>query len=126
MVTSDVAVSDFYCNQALTGRVEIQPVAETERVLAFHTNPSYPVHIVVIPKEHVPSLTDLGSTGTDLLTEVISVVRKVAAMVETEYGSCSVTTNLGLYQESKHQHWHVVYRGESKSAILDMYGHHDR
>ncbi|MEE1789279.1 HIT domain-containing protein [Streptomyces sp. BE308] len=30
-------------------------------ILAFHhTTPSYPVHIVVIPKGHVPSLTDLG------------------------------------------------------------------
>ncbi|MET9470320.1 HIT domain-containing protein [Streptomyces sp. NPDC006544] len=120
-------VSDFYCNQALSGRVEIQPVVETERVLAFHhTNPSYPVHIVVIPKEHVPSLTDLGDADLGLVHEVVEVVREVAAMVEKEHGSCSVNTNLGLYQESKHMHWHVYYRGESAREILGMYGHHDR
>lgn len=124
---TEAPVSDFYCNQALSGRVEIQPVVETERVLAFHhTNPSYPVHIVVIPKEHVPSLTDLGDADPGLLHEVFAVVQQVAAMVEKEHGSCSVVTNLGLYQESRHLHFHVIQRGESDSEILDMYGHHDR
>ncbi|MER6031865.1 HIT domain-containing protein [Streptomyces sp. NPDC001851] len=102
-------------------------MTETARVLAFHhTNPAYPVHIVVVPKEHVPSLTDLGDADESLLPEVVDVVREVAAGVTNEHGSCSVITNLGLYQESKHMHWHVVYRGESKEQILGTYGHHDR
>ena len=47
-------ISDFYCHQALAGLVEIEPVMETDRVLAFHhTKPSHPVHIVVVPKEHM-------------------------------------------------------------------------
>ncbi|MEE1737006.1 HIT domain-containing protein [Streptomyces sp. BE147] len=120
-------VSDFYCNQALSGRAVVKKVAETERALAFHhTNPSYPVHIVVIPKEHVPSLTDLGDADEGLLLAVLGLVRDVAGAVEREHGSCKVTTNLGLYQESKHLHWHVVYRGESQEKILDTYGHGDR
>ncbi|KJY23699.1 HIT domain-containing protein [Streptomyces katrae] len=125
-MSTNATVSDFYCHQALTGQVETRPVMETERVLAFHhTNPSYPVHIVVIPKEHVPSLTDLGSAGPDLLAEVVGVVRDVAALVEAERGACSVVTNLGLYQESKHMHWHVLWRGESETEIRSTYGHHD-
>ncbi|WFB11363.1 HIT domain-containing protein [Streptomyces sp. LX-29] len=120
------AVSDFYCNQALSGLAPIEKVAETDHALAFHhTNPSYPVHIVVIPKEHVPSLTDLGNADESLIHEVVSLVREVAAGVEKEHGSCSITTNLGLYQESKHMHWHVVYRGEGAEQILATYGHHD-
>ncbi|MFD7873647.1 HIT domain-containing protein [Streptomyces sp. NPDC059766] len=125
-MTGTLTVSDFYCHQALAGTVPIKKVTETDRVLAFHhTNPSYPVHIVVIPKEHVPSLSDLGSADEDLLHDVVAVVREVAAEVEKEHGSCSVTTNLGLYQESKHMHWHVTYRGESEAEIRGMYGHHD-
>ncbi|MFJ3182477.1 HIT domain-containing protein [Streptomyces sp. NPDC086796] len=126
MTGTATAVSDFYCHQALAGTIPIETVAETDRVLAFHhTNPSYPVHVVVIPKEHVPSLTDLGNADEGLLNEVVAVVREVAAGVEKEHGSCSVTTNLGLYQESKHMHWHVTYRGESEAEIRDMYGNHD-
>ncbi|WP_405828053.1 hypothetical protein [Streptomyces sp. NBC_01176] len=47
--------------------------------------------------------------------------------VPTDAGndSASVTTNEGLYQESKHMHWHVCHRGESEQRILAAYGHHD-
>ncbi|MFE5140694.1 HIT family protein [Streptomyces fagopyri] len=90
-------------------------VTETDRVLAFHhTRPAHPVHIVVVPKEHVPSLLDLGDDNTGLLLEVMEVVRKVARKVRAEHGAASITTNEGLYQESKHMHWHVCHRGENE------------
>jgi histidine triad (HIT) family protein len=99
---------DFYCDEALSGRTPVDVVAETEDVLAFrHTRPFWPVHIVVIPKAHVPSFTDLGDYGEDVLHRVLSVVRRVAADVEAEHGACRVLTNLGAYQDSKHLHFHV-------------------
>ena len=52
---------DFYCDEVLSGRTAVRVVHETEHTLAYHhTRPHWPVHIVVIPKVHVPSLTDLG------------------------------------------------------------------
>ncbi|WP_116209327.1 HIT domain-containing protein [Streptomyces olivoreticuli] len=105
-------MSDFYCDEALSGRTTVTVVAETDTVLAFeHTRPSYPVHIVVVPKQHTPSLVNLGDGGPALLAEVMTVVRQVAAAVAAEHGAAQVTTNLGEYQESKHLHFHVVYRG---------------
>src|SRR5690606_22876291 len=54
-------MSDFYCDEVLSGKTPIQRQHETERVLAFHhTRPAYPVHIVVIPKLHIPSLVDFA------------------------------------------------------------------
>lgn len=101
---------DFYCNQALTGRAPVRVVTETESVLAFHhTRPFWPVHIVVVPKRHVPSLVDLGGSDESLLHEVIAVVRRIAAQVNEEHGACRVLTNLGRYQDSKHLHFHVNY-----------------
>ncbi|WP_406490616.1 HIT domain-containing protein [Streptomyces sp. NBC_01604] len=106
--------------------MDIEVVTETDRVLAFHhTRPSHSVHIVVVPKVHVPSLVDLGDDNADLLLEVMDVVREVAGKVRAEHGAASVTTNEGLYQESKHMHWHVYHRGETEREILAMYGHHD-
>ena len=100
--------TDFYCNQALSGKVPIEVVHETERVLAFHhTRPFWPVHIVVIPKRHVPSLTDLGDSDPGFLGRLLEVVRHVAADVEREHGAARVLTNLGRYQDSKHLHFHV-------------------
>ncbi|HEU5194393.1 MAG TPA: HIT domain-containing protein [Methylomirabilota bacterium] len=99
---------DFYCEQALSGRTPIEKVLETDDVLAFrHTRPFWPVHIVVVPKEHVPSLIDLGGADEALLHKVLAVVRRVAAQVTRDHGACRVLTNLGRYQDSKHLHFHV-------------------
>ncbi|RJX36820.1 HIT domain-containing protein [Paenibacillus pinisoli] len=101
---------DFYCEEVLSGRTEVRRVLETERVLAYHhTKPFYPVHIVVIPKRHIPSLLTLEEGDDDLLIELISVIKQVAAEVTSEHGACRVLTNLGQYQDSKHLHWHVAY-----------------
>ncbi|WP_030303220.1 HIT family protein [Streptomyces katrae] len=119
-------VSDFYCHQVLSGLVEVRVVEETERALAYHhTRPSHPVHIVVIPKQHVGSLTDLAGADEHLLPEVVALVQRVAAQVVQAHGACSVITNLGDYQESKHLHWHLIHRGETQSEIHRQCGHHD-
>ena len=100
---------DFYCDEALSGKTPINKVMETDEVLAFHhTRPFWPVHIVVIPKTHIPSLTNLGGHPIELVHQVLEVVRKVASKVEQENGACRVLTNLGRYQDSKHLHFHVT------------------
>ncbi len=99
---------DFYCDEVLSGRTAVNVVLETEAVLAYHhTRPFWPVHIVVIPRRHVPSLTDLGDAPPELLVELMAAVREVARQVEEEHGAARVLTNLGEYQDSKHLHFHV-------------------
>ena len=99
---------DFYCDEVLSGRTAVKVVAETEDVLAYHhTRPFWPVHVVVIPKRHVPSLTNLGDADETVLHELLRVVRAVAIEVEREHGAARVLTNLGRYQDSKHLHFHV-------------------
>lgn len=101
---------DFYCEQVLSGATAVEVVIETADVIAcHHTRPYWPLHIVVIPKNHVPSLLDLGSGGEAVLTSVFAVVRQVAAAMVAEHGACRVGTNLGSYQDSKHLHVHVAW-----------------
>ena len=98
--------NDFYCNEVLSGNTPVEKVFETNDVLAFwHTRPFWETHIVVIPKTHVGSLLSLNDSA--LLTELIDVVKKVAATVVNDCGAARVLTNLGEYQESKHLHFHV-------------------
>ena len=112
-------MSDFYCDEALSGKTPIITVLETDDVLAFHhTKPYWPVHIVVVPKKHVPSLTDLGEESIDLVYKVLDVDREVAAKVEMDHGACRVFSNLGEYQDSKHLHFHVA-SGESYGRNVD-------
>src|SRR5687768_4355112 len=99
---------DFYCDEVLSGRTAVDRVGETENVLAYHhTRPYWPVHIVVIPKRHIPSLLSITPEDSGLLLELIAMVQTVASSVVDEHGACRVVTNLGRYQDSKHLHFHV-------------------
>jgi len=101
---------DFYCEEVLSGNTLIERVFETQNVLAFHhTRPFYPIHIVVIPKKHIPSLIAAQEQDHDILVELLGVVKTVATQVTSEHGACRVITNMGKYQDSKHLHWHVTF-----------------
>ena len=98
-------MEDFYCDEVLSGETSVETVIETDNVLAYHhTRPFWETHIVVIPKTHVDSLLTAES---DLLVELLDVVKTVAAQVMAEKGAARVLTNLGEYQDSKHLHFHV-------------------
>ncbi len=117
-------MSDFYCEEVLSGKTAVENVMETDNVLAFHhTRPSYQSHIVVIPKRHIPSLIALGDADDALLLEMLTVVKRIARQTVEKYGACRVITNLGNYQDSMHLHWHIVPRwnGDTNfmSAIAD-------
>jgi histidine triad (HIT) family protein len=98
---------NFYRDLVLPKKIEIHTVFETETVLAYHhTQPFYPVHIVVIPKAFIDNLLVLED---DVLTlELIDAVKMVAKEVTLAHGAAKVITNLGAYQDSKHLHFHVI------------------
>ena len=100
---------DFYCDVALADVGALDVVEETDQVLAYHhTRPYRPVHVVVIPKRHLASLTTLTADDEPLVRDLFAVVQRVAAQVESEHGAAAVLTNLGEYQDSKHLHVHVL------------------
>lgn len=81
---------------------------ETENVLGYYHTTFYPVHIVAIPKKHIPSFISLEDSDNEWLLELLGVIKKLATMITEENGACRVITNLGNYQDSKHLHWHIV------------------
>jgi len=98
-------MEDFYCEEVLSGKTAVEKVLETDNVLAYHhTRPFWDTHIVVIPKAHVDNLL---TVETELLVELLDVVKTVAENVMREQGAARVLTNLGEYQDSKHLHFHV-------------------
>lgn len=100
--------NDFYCDVALKAAASLKKEYESENVLAYHhTRPFWPVHIVVIPKKHISSFTDRTADDDDILSEMLEVIRTIAAKVEKEEGAARIQTNLGAYQDSKHLHFHI-------------------
>src|SRR5207249_11380178 len=93
----------------LVGSIPVATVYETDRVWAFHhPHPSFdPVHIVLIPKEHVDSLVTLPSHDVDLQLEVLRALSVIGEEVVRAYGECQMHVNLGRYLHSGHLHIHV-------------------
>jgi histidine triad (HIT) family protein len=101
--------ADFYCDVAIPGAAQLDVLYDSAAVLAFHhTRPYRQTHLVVVPKQHIRSLTNLTPADEPLVRELLQVVRDVAARVEAEQGSASVVTNIGAVQDSKHLHVHVL------------------
>ena len=101
-------MGDFYCDQVLSGKLKVSVVFETERVLAFHhTQPFFERHVVIVPKQHIESLTSPEAADGNLSAEFLTAINHVASIVEKELGGCRVSSNIGSYQATKHLHWYV-------------------
>lgn len=94
-------------------RGEIQPkkVYEDDRVLAFRDiNPQAPIHVLVIPKEHIATLNDLRPEHAELVGELYLAARQVAAsegLAESGYRTvmkCGHDAGQAVY----HIHLHVL------------------
>ncbi len=101
-------MSDFYCNQVLNGNIKVQVVFETDLVLAFHhTQPYFEHHVVIVPRQHIASLSAPEATDALLAVDFIKALHHVTTAVEKEAGGCRVCSNVGDYQSTKHLHWYV-------------------
>ena len=99
-------MSDIYCEGIIPGSLAVDVVHETEMVLAFHhTDPFFETHIVIIPKEHIESISD--EIPDQLKLELLEAIRIVAKLFGEKTGGCRVSTNVGDYQTSKHLHFYV-------------------
>ena len=86
-------------------------VEETDRTLAFRDiNPKAPVHVLVIPKEHIASLKDLKPEHAAVLSELHQTIQAVAQKEQVDGTGFRVVVNQGKDsgQAVSHIHYHVL------------------
>ena len=84
---------------------------ESDHLLAFHdVNPQAPVHVLVIPKAHVVSLSELEGSQRELAAELLFGAQRAAREAGVEGGGYRVVTNKGGHggQSVMHLHLHVL------------------
>lgn len=98
----------LFC-RIVRGEIPATVVAETEDALAFRDiDPKAPVHVLVIPKKHVPSLSD--TDDVELIGRVMNLAAAVAkqeGIDETGYRTV-VNTREAAGQTVHHLHAHVL------------------
>jgi len=103
---------DWYCEDVLSGKVEIHKVWEDERVLAFHApTPHADIHVVVIPKQHVPSLMDPLALDGALLTSMVRAIQETARALGLDQTGFYVRANAAAPGVTPHMHWHIYGPG---------------
>ena len=43
----------------------------------------------------------------ELMSELMSVMHKLAVEFKSKYGGCHIGSNVGSYQSAKHLHWYI-------------------
>ncbi len=85
-------------------------VLDRDDVLAFRDiNPQAPTHVLVIPKEHLPSLEAVAAEHAALLASLVGAINEVA-VVDGISGGFRVVSNIGASagQSVDHLHLHVL------------------
>ena len=100
----------LFCGIA-EGRIPSDQVHADDRVVAFRDiAPKSPVHVLVIPREHIGSAADLTEDHADLLGRLFAVGAEVARREGIADAGYRVVTNIGGNggQSVDHLHFHVM------------------
>lgn len=100
----------IFC-RIVEGSIPAKIVYQDEHALAFDDiNPQAPVHALVIPKRHVPSVQDLGEADRVLLGHLLLTCSRIAKEKGLSETGFRVVANTGRDggQTVFHLHFHVM------------------
>ncbi len=100
--------------------IPVQRLRETTTLLAFfHPRPSYPVHILLVPKRSYRSLLDLPPEDSDFLRDLFETVRSLVRELGLEEHGYRLVANGGSYQDIPILHFHLIsdYERRTKNTL---------
>ncbi len=109
----------LFC-KIVSGEIPSSKVYEDERILAFlDINPQAPVHILIIPKEHISSVDEVSPQNSSVVSYIFERIPEIAKASGIENGY-RVITNVGEdgCQSVKHLHFHIL-GGKKLSEKMD-------
>ena len=99
----------LFC-KIIKGEIPSGKVYEDDACYAFRDiNPQAPVHVLIVPKEHIASADEITEANSAAVAHIFSVIPTVAGAVGLENGY-RVITNVGEdgCQSVKHLHFHLL------------------
>lgn len=106
---AETPVNDTIFGRILRGEIPCDQVYADEQCLAFRdVAPQAPVHILVIPREHVVNLLEADATHEQLLGHLLLVAAKVARQEGLEAFRTVINSGADAGQTVFHLHVHVI------------------
>ena len=100
----------IFC-QIVAGKLTSEIVYQDEEVIAFpDINPQAPVHLLIIPKRHIPSLTHLSEAETRLMGHMVNIANQLAKREGVSERGYRLVINCGKEggQLVPHLHMHLL------------------
>jgi len=94
----------------IKGDIPSKKVYEDAFCYAFlDINPQAPVHCLVVPKEHIPSVDAVNQDNSATVAKIFEAIPKIAKELGLENGY-RVVSNIGEdgCQSVKHLHFHIL------------------
>ena len=101
--------SCIFC-RIIDGEIPSDKVYEDDAFVAIRdVNPQAPIHVLVIPKEHIASAMEVTPENSGLIARVWEAIPKIAADLGLENGF-RVVNNCGKdgMQTVQHLHFHLL------------------
>ncbi len=107
-------MSDCVFCKIVAGELPASKVYEDDELLAFHDiHPFARVHLLIIPKLHIASLTDCTTQHAGLLGKMLLLAPRLAKEAGLDAGfKTLINTGRGGGQEVFHIHVHVFGGGD--------------
>ena len=99
----------IFC-KIISGEIPSEKVYESDKVVAFKDiNPMAPVHILIIPKEHIKSVEEIDESKKELMGHIIYIASKLAKEKGLDNGF-RIVNNCGEDggQTVGHIHFHIL------------------
>jgi len=109
----------IFC-KIVRGEIPAKKLHEDEHVLAFHdVRPQAPVHLLIIPRQHVATLYDADSSHEAALGRLLSLAGRLAREAGAGDGfRIIINTGRVGHQEVYHVHMHVLGGPEPLGPML--------
>jgi histidine triad (HIT) family protein len=114
-----VCMDCIFC-KIIEGTIPSKKVYETDTIVAFHDiQPAAPVHILIIPKKHIPTMNDLTPADAHLIGEIHLAAQHIADQFGIQARGYRLINNCGAEggQVVYHIHYHLL-GGEKLGPIL--------
>jgi histidine triad (HIT) family protein len=100
----------IFC-KIVAGDIPCQKVFENEKVLAFEDiHPMAPVHVIIIPKQHVATLMDVDEAGMPDLMAMMTAAQEVSRVKKVDKRGFRLVINCNREggQVVFHLHMHLL------------------
>ena len=92
-------------------------LGENAHWMAFHhPQPDYPLHILILPKQAIPSLSAAPGDVPALYADLFLIVQALIKVFQLEAHAYRLITNGGQNQSIPLWHWHLVCEASCKGS----------